>query len=633
MYFKKTFLIALMALCLPFINCGEKTNEPVSLNGRVLIDQNLDYFSSNITGALFVAVSKTMDYDAINKAPLDTIVDLSLTEYAGGNSYTFSTDLTESGVQPGDQVYIFAFIDVGYRGGIPNIKPGDILGFYIDSDNLDMAYTLNKGNQNFVEIDLCRVVYDFDASITGRILTHEPGNIILVAYAGEIDSFNFNNININDIIGYKKITSTTGSVPYTLDILPYGHNVPITNVYVFAFLDKNKNGRPDTGDFWGTAYDDDGYPLTVTIEDGSLINLDLVVDHEMGGASGQTIILKGNLTMPVEYGPDSPPVFMIVSQSDSPDEIFENTLDTVKYFEKLPRGATSFDLDISGSGLMSGDRVMVIALWDRDHVSGFPRLSEGDMIGYYIDQTDYSYQYTLAEGNNEGVNIKVDKSYKENNATVQGTIIDSTGGDVIIVAYTGVGESFDVNLNADYIIGFEKMTKGPLPADYTMDILPFAQFPLEDVYIFAFIDYNGNGMPDSGDRWGSYVDGDGYPMTITLIDGATTGIDIELDHIISEPSGYHMSLQGSFTPPAGYNASSPPVFMIVCDADDPEQIFSNTMSTVKHFVKLPAGSSVFDIDLSSTDLIPGDMVIIIALFYLDYISGFPGLSEGEMIGY
>ena len=41
------------------------------------------------------------------------------------------------------------------------------------------------------------------------------------------------------------VTKEAGDFAYTLDILPYGKDVPIENVQVFALLDKN--GQPDRG--------------------------------------------------------------------------------------------------------------------------------------------------------------------------------------------------------------------------------------------------------------------------------------------------------------------------------------------------------------------------------------------------
>ncbi|HOO72833.1 MAG TPA: hypothetical protein PK926_13845 [Spirochaetota bacterium] len=640
MNFKTITLIVLLLLSFTFFSCGEDNKDSLYLDGRVFVETDntdLDPISS-----VFVAVSKTMDYDSIQKDPLDNIIEIALVgswpqdflvvDLTGEEQRDFSIDLTECGVKAGEEIYIFAFIDNGYESGIPNIAPGDILGFYI-GDNFDLTYELQPKN-NFVEININRTVYDFEASVTGQVLTHEPGDVILVAYAGEINSVNFNDIDIDGVIGYKIMENPTGSATYTLDILPYGYDVPIDNVYIFAFLDKNGNGTPDDGDYWGSAYDDEGYPVTITITDNSVTNLDLLVDHEITSSSGQEIFLQGSFVAPEEYDKNAPPVFMIVCQADNPNEIFENTIDTVKYFEKLPLGETTFDLDLSDSGLKAGDEVMIIAMWDRDYVSGFPRLSEDDMIGYYINDSDYSYQYTLKEGVNSGISINLAKTYQENDASVEGTILGSDAGKVVVVAYTGEFESYDISLNTDKIIGYQEMTKGASPASYSMDIMPFVDsFPVENVYIFAFLDNNDNGKPDGGDKWGCYTDSDGYPVTINLINGLTTGIDISIDNEITESAGYDISLQGSFDAPAEYGTGSAPVFMIVCQADNPNTIFEDTMSTVKYFEKLPLGQTTFDLDLSNAGLAAGSEVMIIAMWDRDWVSGFPRLSEGDMIGY
>ncbi|HOW80915.1 MAG TPA: hypothetical protein PK573_00010 [Spirochaetota bacterium] len=629
MNFKRTpLLIALILLTLPLFHCGENQGDDIRLDGIVNVEA--DYADINPTSPIFVAVTATMDRNAIDNDPLDSIVELA---EVGPYPHDFSIDLSNKGLEVGDKVYLFAFIDNGYAGGIPSLDPGDVMGFYID-DDLNMTYTLNQGDRNFAEINITRLVYDFEASVAGNLTSPEDGNVILVAYAGEINSFDFNDIDINAVVGYEKSTVKAGTSAYSFDILPYGYDVPINNVYVFAFLDRNGNGHPDAGDMWGTASDEDGYPMTVTIDGDTVTNLDLVIDHDISqGVEGVTMTMDGSFTAPAEYAEGTDPAFIILCKAESPNAIFADTIDAVKYFKKLDPGQTTFNLDISESGLAPGDEVMIVAMWDRDYVYGFPRLTEGDMIGYYTDEETYSYQYTLKEGANSGITIDIEKEYEENNARIEGTILGPDSGKVITVAYTGELESFDLNLDMDKIIGYEETAKGAIDTAYGMDILPFTEFPVNDVYVFAFLDNNDNGEPDAGDRWGSYNDDDGFPRTITVTDGLITGIDISIENDISEPSGFDISLQGSFTAPAGYDAASAPVFMIVCQADDPEEIFNDTMSTVKYFQKLPAGQTTFDLDLSNTGLAPDDEVMIIALWDRDWVSGFPRLSEGDMIGY
>ncbi|MEZ4565808.1 MAG: hypothetical protein R2860_02180 [Desulfobacterales bacterium] len=68
-----------------------------------------------------------------------------------------------------------------------------------------------------------------------------------MAYAGEVLSSDFTTISFNDVIGYETVTKTDDPVNYKMDILPYGKNVPIRDVQVFALLDANNSGR-DSGD-------------------------------------------------------------------------------------------------------------------------------------------------------------------------------------------------------------------------------------------------------------------------------------------------------------------------------------------------------------------------------------------------
>ena len=627
MYSRIKSILVLILITLSIFSCGKQGNDNILLTGNVeLGTENRDFLLSS---PLFVVVSKTMDYNRIIRDPLDSIIEIAMVDSLTNN---FNIDLSATGLKTGDKIYLFAFTDIGYEGGIPTLSAGNILGFYINEDNFELGYTLHRGNNNYIQITVDRIVYDFEATITGNITTEEAGEVTLVAYTGNINSFNFDDIDINRIIGYTQVSCTTGSNTYTLDILPYGFNVPISDVYVFAFLDKNENGKPDAGDLWGSDFDDDGYPFSLTINGDSTSTFDINLNHILTQSSGYTFTLQGNIEAPAGYGPSSPPVFMIVCKADNPDAIISDTVNSIKYFEKLPAGATTFNLVLSDTDLATGDRVMIIALWDHDYTTGFPRLSNGDIIGYYTN-TDSSYEYPLKNGINSGITVSLNKTYCENNASVQGTIECPESGDVIIVGYSGEIDSYNIQFDSDKIIGYEKFIKTAGSLAYSMKIFPFITFPVNDVYIFAFLDRNSNGKPDAGDKWGCYSDDGGYPMTVIVRNEALIGNNFELSNEIAESTSSNISLQGSFTAPAGYGAGSPPVFMIVCETDDPEKIYSNTMDTIRYFEKLPAGATSFNLDLSSSGLAPGDKVMVIAMWDRDYVSGFPRLTPGDMIGY
>ncbi|MBN2284062.1 MAG: hypothetical protein JXO48_09250, partial [Deltaproteobacteria bacterium] len=158
--------------------------------------------------------------------------------------------------------------------------------------------------------------------------------------------------------------------------------------------------------------------------------------------------------------------------------------------------------------------------------------------------------------------------------------------------------------------------------------------PIENVYIFALLDVNGNGEVDGGDRIGYYSANEkDYPTLITIDGGETGDIDVRFYMDVMEPSGLTMSLKGSFSPPEGYDETAPPVSIILARADDPSVLFDDPLSAIKYFERLPAGEFLFDIDLSKTDFLPGDEITVIALWDRDYERGFPDPTGGDKIGY
>ena len=115
---------------------------------------------------------------------------------------------------------------------------------------------------------------------------------------------------------------------YELDIMPYGYNIPIKNVYIFAVLDTNENEIIDEGDKIGYHSEDGDYPALLSINEGILNNIpiDFYMDVNYPPAGGQPtsteeIFVKGTFKFPDDYGPNSPPGYVIIAQADDPDVI------------------------------------------------------------------------------------------------------------------------------------------------------------------------------------------------------------------------------------------------------------------------------------------------------------------------
>ena len=111
---------------------------------------------------------------------------------------------------------------------------------------------------------------------------------------------------------------------------------------------------------------------------------------------------------------DSPPLYLILASADSLSALSSfssfslfssDVLGLVKYFSKITstlpadQGVSSvdFQVDLSNTPLMAGDEIMVAAFWDKDHVKGFPKPTEGDRFGFYNNKEDFTFSMILKD--------------------------------------------------------------------------------------------------------------------------------------------------------------------------------------------------------------------------------------------
>lgn len=385
-------LLALILLALA--SCGKPDDGDGVFYGTVDLSQ------AQVAGPVFLMVTNTDDPSVIENDPMNAVLTVINVDPSG----EFSVKLSEAGLTAGEEAYLIAFVDNDYAGGIPVPTEGDYLGFYIDRENWRMARAL-PGNGP-VDIKVNRRVYDFHAQVRGTI-EGEGCDVILVAYAGDITSMDHHDLDVDRIVGFRRMHLPAGISRYSLDILPYGRSIPIDGVYVLALYDRNGNGIPDAGDGVGFHAGSGGLglPQKISVNGGVRDGIDIALLMDLPRPSGHAISVTGEFTAPAGYNAGSNPVALIVAKTDDPNTLFTDPLSAVKAFTLLEPGTTSFSMDLSGSGLAPGDRVMVIALWDRDWTGGFPEPTAGDMIGFYqkADAADIRFTLALAEGENTAV--------------------------------------------------------------------------------------------------------------------------------------------------------------------------------------------------------------------------------------
>lgn len=540
MSIKKASFIIIILLFAVLLSCGgESPLYDITLSGTVDIDD----ISDDIHGPLLVAITTSDDFDRIEKDPLSTIVDIRSVDMTTG---TFNWDISESGLEEGDEVFIFGFVDNDYEDGIPDPTEGDYIGFYIDGEKLSLSYQLKRGLNRDINIRVNRRIYSFDSEISGTVKGSREGDLMLIAYAGEINSMDFTQFDFDKIIGYEKLVKGTEPVQYSMQILPFGYDVPIEYVYLIALIDCNRNGLVDGGDMIGIHSErDDNFPTLLTIQDGILKNKNIDPAIEIPEPSGYDISLQGSFERPDGYDENSKPIYTIIAHTDEISLIFDDPLSVITYFQKLPAGETAFDIDLSGTDLFPGDDIMILALWDKDYVAGFPFPSEDDLIGYVQNKESFSYTLSLEEGVNavpvNGYEFKINKRMYDHSASVtfqleEGEAAGSynPGDPVMIIAVQKEGYSLlNSEIDMDYVIGtitldvdFSQTHTMPIfPALYE-EIVVQNPFAIDEVYFFAILDNNpANGIPDEGEYMGFYWDRFWlikwiyFPITYDIIDG------------------------------------------------------------------------------------------------------------------
>ena len=627
--------------------CGESTDSPeFILTGSITIDKSVPYTSQPLV--VYVAKGDGLSLSA------DNAEDASLALVNVDNeTNSFSIDLSKKGLKTGDRISIIAFVDNNYDANLPTPDRGDFIGFYIDAETFSTDLALKPGTNTAGEINIKREVFSFEKNITGTITNIYTGDVLLIAYAGEINSMDFDALDFDEIIGFKKIAKTDTVTEYSLPIMPYGYNLPIKDLYVLALYDSNSNGISDSGDYIDFYKGESGeMPVLITLDNDeeSGTNITFTTALEVAEPSPDRISVSGTITLPDGYADANTekPLFIIAAKADTPGAIMSSVSD-IKFFEKFSvtdavDGKLTYTINLSDTDLVINDTVMMIALWDLDYESGFPEVTYGDKIGFYTDTKTMSTLYSLKSSENADVDIIVSRDVFSYDKKISGKITAEYAGDITLVAYNGEINSLNFSsFDIDNVIGYQTLTKTAEPLNYELTILPFGQnLPIANVYVLALCDANKNGITDSGDFVGYYTGSKGtIPELLTITADASngTGIDINTLTQIATPSPDTITLSGRISLPDQYSANNltKPVFLIVSETGSAGDIMSSA-ENIKYFEKFSLEgieNGIFDysIDLSETDLLCGREVMVTAIWDLDYVNGFPDPTKGDMLGF
>jgi len=542
MTFKKTVISVLLALAALILSCGADPADSIILNGRIILghlDQNMGFKKGieSEPGQIYVIISKTEDFAELVEDP-DTFMAAMF--YVENGEEHFSVDLSDTDIRAGDEVSILAFMDFDFIRGVPSPTRADLLGFYMNPENLGTLYQVKAGGANFFDIKIWREVFDFDVEISGSVECDEAGDVILVAYRGDSDSISSSNLDMDAVVGYSRITKGPGRQDFTLSVMPYGYALPIEDVQIFAILDKNSNGSLDDGDVVGYNADDDGVPETVDINACGIAGVDISISRNYYETDAK---VKGEVSCSGDDCSDGD--LMIVVYSGSADELEGDDfdIDSITGYTKHRKGEYAFPFNYTvdvlpfNNGFPLQD-ISIFAILDKN---GNERPDNGEVLGFYTDEGDMTPVVTLPEWGLSDINININKTYNENDIRIEGSISGADPVfDLILVALQGdISKISSSSFDVDSVIAYKKYSAGDyeIPVIYSMELLPFfAEGSLiEDVSVFAVLDKNMNGKLDDSDMLGYYIDESGLPESFDMAGTENvTGIDIEIEKVYHE---------------------------------------------------------------------------------------------------
>ena len=263
---------------------GEDDKETaIFISGTVDVGE----IEEDISGPVLVAVLNTYDLEEIQENPDDTIIKFIAIDES---DYTFLIDLTDEGVKEGDEIYVTAFVDNDYEGGIPFPTGGDKLGLLQNKEtyafSIELEYGVNHITAGDYKLELTKNVYDshdfdYDSERGSIRYTLDDGGagsygpeaqfIIMAIHVGGVSINLSEGLDLRDVIqidmdyilGVKVVPAAEYSEdPGNLNILPAIYEDIIVNL---------ENDPPEPlieGENYGTDAERTAYLVVILDKDG-----------------------------------------------------------------------------------------------------------------------------------------------------------------------------------------------------------------------------------------------------------------------------------------------------------------------------------------------------------------------------
>ncbi|MCG8473409.1 MAG: hypothetical protein MI742_16340 [Desulfobacterales bacterium] len=613
------FQKSIVTLLLFFMmGCGaaDTPSEPMAINGKVDALGN--------PGHAVVVLTRHSDIHRVLQKG-DGVVSMVTTDLHGN----FSMDLKESGLTPGDTVYLSAFIPSSTDHPFLPSK-GDPIGIYTHPQTHFPDLTLDSQGKKGILILLNRTMNDTQAQVCGSIDTPSGGNLILLAHQGPLVSNTFSEVDPTRIIGFAQVKATPPQTPFSMDILPVAPTPPIPNVVVIALQDKNGNGTADAGDALGFAVNPQtNVPVALTLTSGENPAIHLKLCLTLPAPSSETLLLSGAI---INTSHAQGPIWIIAAKGGNPTHLLESPYENLLAFRRLSSTSADFLFDLGEAGCHAGDVASLICLAQNAQApSPFPLPAFGDTLGWYQNPGALSAKIVSSKEGVSNLDFQATHPLYDGSCQLSGTLPDHEQ-EVSLILHREEPASSDFSaLDMRPISGMIQIPQEETTFSFKVQALG-APFPFPNAYLMGLEDRDQNGSASPGDRIAMALEGR-IPRSFSLSNqDQITDISLSFIMEVQAPTGPNARLSGALT----VKELSPKQtsWVVVAKAGDLSEIFENPMKSILWFQKLTQemiDAKSYSLPLSKMAVVPQDKVVVFGVTKRDG-QGFPIPEPGDAVG-
>lgn len=417
---------------------------------------------------------------------------------------------------PLTEVTLVAILD---RNGNGIADAGDRVGWHQPPGALSAGFSVDPSGVTGLTLTPDRTLHDGTCRITGT-LGASAFPVTVVAHMGELSSPAVDAIDPSRLIGMTRVAP--GQTAFSMTVPALGAPFPFDPVYLIAVEDRDGNNRVSPGDRIGFSTGADNAPHPLRLEQGAtLTDQTLTFSVTVPRPTGPQATIEGELIL-ADLSPDQTP-WLVVVRGDDPAHLLSDALGSLVWFEQLAPDATRFSLALSQTDLEVGDTIMVAGVLKRES-GGFAFPVAGDAAGIAIPNGSLSAALTVRATSITGLSLHITREVRDYKARLSGTIRDfiiaNKGLLTLIVYPEEISDPTDLDMNK--VMGYTRLTKTSGSAGFAVDILPLGDAPPLPVWVYAWVDRNGNGTINSGDAVG-------VSSSVTIEDGLDKeGVDIVL---------------------------------------------------------------------------------------------------------